>query len=90
MHAGELVHTNEVHLKLSPAVSVHTSSKHATEILGRRTAWVQEQQALVEEQIQAMEARKEFAAQEKDSGGVVRSIAASIIFQFEFAHVLLM
>lgn len=64
------MHTNEVHMKLSPAVSVQTSTKHAAQVLQRRKHWVQEQQDLVQEQLDAMRARKDFAAQEREDEGV--------------------
>lgn len=57
-------------MKLSPTVAIHTSTKHAAQVLERRKTWVQEQQTLVQEQLDAMRARKDFAVQEKEDDGV--------------------
>ena len=57
-------------MQLSPSVSIQTSTKHASQVLERRKKWVQEQQDLVQQQLDAMSARKDFAAREKADEGV--------------------
>lgn len=64
------MHTNEVYMRLSSNVTVHTSASHASGILERRKAYIKEQQDLVDQQLGAMTARKRFATEEREQQGV--------------------
>ena len=59
--AGHLVHTNEVLLHLGDTTAVHVSAKHAQAVLKRRVAYVEEEAATLRRNLDALEARRDFA-----------------------------
>lgn len=70
IRAGEMVHTNEVHVHLSSSITVNTSTKHAKSILQRRRDYTVDKQDMLQQQLDSLRSRRAFAKSEKVQGEV--------------------